>query len=71
MELLNKSFEDREEEVHRLVGEKFGFRDFESFKKDFDEKIERAHKDIEEGHCRPIEEFWTEMEAKYNINDTI
>lgn len=71
MGLLNQNFEDREEEVDRLVGEKFGFKDFESFKKDFDEKIKRAHKDIEEGRCRPIEEFWAEMEAKYNINDTI
>ena len=69
MGLLNQSFEDREEEVHRLVGEKFGFKDFKSFKKDFDEKIERAHKDIEEGHCMSFEEFRERMEERYHFNE--
>lgn len=69
MGLLNQNFENREEEAHRLVEEKFGFKDFESFKKDFYEKIERAHKDIEEGHHMSFEEFRERMEARYHFNE--
>lgn len=51
MGLLNQKLENREEKVHKLVGEKFSFKDFESFKKNFDEKMERARKDIKECRC--------------------
>lgn len=71
MALLNsKNFEqtERENEIDRLIEERFGFKDFDSFKKDLYEKIELAHKDIEEGRCQSLEDFCAEMEAKYHIN---
>ncbi len=32
-------------------------------------KIEKSLKDIEEGRCRPIEEYIAEMEVKYHFNE--
>ena len=32
-------------------------------------KIEKSLKDIEEGRCRPIEEYLAEVEAKYHFNE--
>ena len=71
-ESLKKSCEETEKErVHRLVAEHFEkkYSDFESFKKDVYEKIERGLKDIEEGRCQTLEDFCAEMEAKYHINE--
>lgn len=40
---------------------------FEEFQKDLFEKIEKAHKDIEEGRCMPMEEMVAEFREKYEI----
>ena len=74
MELANQkeyNEEEAEKRVDRLMAEyyKRKYPTFESFKKDFYEKIEQAQKDVEEGRCRPFEEFRAEMEAKYHLNE--
>lgn len=40
---------------------------FEEFQKDLFEKIEKAHKDIEEGRVIPMEIAVAEMRARYGI----
>lgn len=70
--LSNEAFEQYEDErIEQLISKHFNkkYPDFESFKKDVYEKIEEGLKDIEQGNCRPIEDFCAEMEAKYHIND--
>ena len=45
---------------------------FEDIEKDpelLKQVIEESQKEYEEGKCRPIEEFWTEMEEKYYFNE--
>jgi hypothetical protein len=41
--------------------------DFESFKKDVYEKIEIGLKQVKEGKYTPAEEFFKEMEEKYDL----
>lgn len=41
--------------------------DVESFKKDVYEKIEIGLRQVEEGEYTPAEEFFKEMEEKYNL----
>ena len=69
--LINNNKETEEERIDRLVSEHFDkhYANFEEFQKDVFEKIEQALKDVEEGRCRPLEDFCAEMEAKYHIND--
>lgn len=74
MALVNKKTYDEEQtekRVDKLMAEYYRkkYPTFESFKKDFYEKIEQAQKDVEEGRCRPFEEFRAEMEAKYHLNE--
>ena len=61
--------ETEEERIDRLISEHFDkhYASFEEFKKDFDEKIEQALKEVDEGKCRPMEEFCAEMEEKYDF----
>lgn len=62
--------ETNEERVDKLMSEEFDkhYNSFEEFKKDFCKKIDKALKEIEEGKCRPFDEFCAEMEAKYHIH---
>lgn len=74
MELANQkeyNEEEAEKRVDRLMAEyyKRKYPTFESFKKDFYEKIEQAQKDVEEGRCQTLEEYRAEMEAKYHLNE--
>ena len=66
-----KQYED--ERIDRLISEHFDkkYPDFESFKKDVFEKIEKGLQDVREGRYRPAEEFFKEMEEKYHINEEI
>ena len=70
-ELLKANKETEEERIDRLVAEHFNrhYANFEEFQKDVFKKIDKALKDVEEGHYRPAEEFFKEMEEKYNINE--
>ena len=70
-ELLRTTKETEEERVERLVSERFDkhYENFEEFQKDIFKKIEQALKDIEQGRYRPAEDFFKEMEEKYNINE--
>ena len=72
--LSNEAYEKFEEErVDKLVSKYFDnkFSDFESFKKDFYEKIMQGLKDIEQGHYVAANQFFREMEEKYDINEWI
>lgn len=71
-ETMTKANKETEEErIDRLISEHFDkhYATFEEFQKDIFKKIEQATKEIEEGKCRPLEDFCAEMEAKYHIND--
>lgn len=68
-DIIKKAKETEEERIDRLIAEKFDkqYATFEEFQKDIFEKIEKALKDVDEGCCRPIEEFVAEMEEKYDM----
>lgn len=68
-DIIKKAKETEEERIDRLIAEKFDkqYATFEEFQKDIFEKIEKALKDVDEGRCRPIEEFVAEMEEKYDM----
>ena len=76
--LSNKAYENiikvneetLEERVDRLVAEKFEkqYDNFEEFKKDICEKIDKALKDVDEGRYRPLSDFCAEMEERYGFN---
>ena len=66
--LSNEAYDEREEEkVNRLIEKHFNkkYADFESFKKDIYEKLDKALK----SQGRPLAEFCAEMEEKYHINE--
>lgn len=66
--LSNEAYEQLvEEKINKDLEKKYS--DFESFKKDVYEKIEKGLNDIKQGNYRSIENFCQEMEAKYNINE--
>lgn len=72
--LSNEAYEKFEEErVDKLISKYFDnkFSDFESFKKDFYEKVMQGLKDIEEGNYVAANQFFREMEKKYDINEWI
>ena len=63
--------ETEEERVNRLM-EKYFFPHYssqEEFEKDLYEKIEIAHKQIEEGKGIPAEIAFKELEAKYGLHE--
>lgn len=60
-----------EKEIDILMAEEFGFPDFESFEKDFYEKIDRAHEDIKKGKYKTAEKWIQEMEEKYKIYEEV
>ena len=69
-EKMSKSMQETEEErIDRLISEHFDkhYASFEEFKKDFDQKIEQALKEIEEGKGIPMEQCCAEMEEKYDF----
>ena len=68
--LSNEAYEKYEEErIDKLIAKRFEkkYSDFEEFKFDFIKQIDKALKDIKEGKCRPAEEVFQELEAKYNL----
>lgn len=68
--LSNEAYEKYEEErIDKLISKHFEkkYPDFESFKKDIYEKIEKGLEDIKNGNYRPAEDVFQEMEAKYNL----
>lgn len=70
--LSNEAYEQYEEKrIEDLINKHFNEKldDFESFKKDIYEKIEKGLADIENGNYRPAQNFFQEMEEKYNINE--
>ena len=69
--LSDVAFEQYEHDrISKLVAEEVNkqFPDFESFKKDFDEKIAIAREQIKNGECLPPEEVFKELEAKYHLH---
>ncbi|MCL2342195.1 MAG: type II toxin-antitoxin system prevent-host-death family antitoxin [Firmicutes bacterium] len=58
------------EQVSQKLDEEFDkkYSSYEEFAKDVDRHIEIGLKQIENGQCRPAEEFWKEMEEKYGIH---
>ena len=48
--------------INKLIEKEFGFTDFESFKKDFYDKINKAHSDIASGIYYPIEYVYKQYE---------
>ncbi len=77
IELQKKIGQDRipgeteEERVDRLMLKYFlpHYSSQAEFEKDLYEKIEIAHKQIEKGKCRPIEELFEEMEAGFGFHE--
>lgn len=70
--LSNEAYEKYEEErVEKLVSKYMDkkYADFKTFKDDISKKIENGLKDIKEGHYKPAEEAFRELEEKYNINE--
>ena len=68
-EIINTKAETEEERIDRLVAEHFDkhYASFEEFQKNLWEQIDKALKEVEEGKCRPFEEFVAEMEADYDL----
>lgn len=71
--MKENSNENTEAKIEKLISEKFNqhYADFESFKKDFYQKIEKAIKEIEEGKGIPLEKAIAEMEAEYGYKSKI
>ena len=70
--LSTEAFEQYEEHrINKLVSEQFAkkYSDFENFKKDIYQKIEKGLNDIKNGNYSPAIQFFEEMEEKYNIDD--
>ena len=69
-EAYNKMQQSSEEKIERLVAEKFEkhYNSFEELKKDIEEQIDEALKEIEEGKGIPMEQAVKEMEAKYGFH---
>lgn len=67
--IIGENRETEEERIDRLISEKFDkqYATFEEFKKDLYEKIEKALKEVDEGKCRTLDEFYAEMGAKYDL----
>ena len=58
-----------DEEFEKLLDEEFNqkFPDFESFKKDLEEKIEKAQKDIAEGKGIPMEDVVAKLKEEFDF----
>ena len=68
-EIINTKAETEEERIDRLVAEHFDkhYASFEEFQKNLWRQIDKALKEVEEGKCRPFEEFVAEMETDYDL----
>ena len=72
--LSNEAYEKFEEErINELIKTHLDKRrlDYESFKKEVLEKIEKGLEDVKNGNYRPAEDVFQELEAKYNINEAL
>ena len=67
--LSNEAYEEYDKKMSEFEYEMFykEYPDFESFKKDLYEKIEIGLQQVREGKYTPAEEFFKEMEEKYNL----
>ncbi len=70
--LSPETYEQYEEDrINKIVSEQFEkkYSDFEKFKKDLCEKIEKGLDDIKNGNYYSAKQVFKEMEEKYKIND--
>lgn len=70
--LSNEAFESYEEQrIDKLISEHFDkkYPDFESFKKDVYDKIEKGLDDIKNGLYKPMEAAVADLEAKYDLHE--
>lgn len=70
--LSTETFEQYEEQrINKIITEQFEkkYSDFENFKRDIYQKIEKGFEDIRNCNYSPATQFFKEMEEKYNIND--
>lgn len=69
--VLKKELTD--EEIDKIMEEEFDkkFPDFESFKKDLEEKIEQAEREIAEGKGIPMEIVFAELEDEFHFNERV
>lgn len=68
--LSNEVYEEYDDaKMKKMIYEIFykEYPDFESFKKDVYEKIEIGLRQVKEGKYTPAEEFFKEMEEKYDL----
>ena len=68
--LSNEVYEEYDDvKMKKMIYEIFykEYPDFESFKKEIYEKIEIGLKQVKEGKYTPAEEFFKEMEEKYDL----
>ena len=71
--ILKVNKETEEERIDRLISKHLDkhYATFEEFQKEVFKKIEKALQSVERGEYRPAEEFFKEMEEKYNINEEV
>lgn len=67
--MSNEVYEEYDKKMSEYEYEMFykEYPDFESFKKDLYEKIEIGLQQVREGKYTPAEEFFKEMEEKYDL----
>lgn len=67
--MSNEVYEEYDKKMSECEYEMFykEYPDFESFKKDLYEKIEIGLQQVREGKYTPAEEFFEEMEEKYDL----
>lgn len=67
--MSNEVYEEYDKKMSECEYEMFykEYPDFESFKKDLYEKIEIGLQQVREGKYTPAEEFFKEMEEKYDL----
>ncbi len=68
--MSDEAYEKYEEDrFEKLMSERFEkkYKSFEEFKADLEKHIDAALEDIKQGRCRPAEEVFKELEAKYNL----
>lgn len=67
--LSNEAYEEYNKKMSKCEYEMFykEYPDFESFKKDLYEKIEIGIQQVREGKYTPAEDFFKEMEEKYDL----
>lgn len=70
IDLETEAYTEADKRVDELLEKYYDkhYDSFEEFQKDLFEKIEKAHKDIEEGNYIPMEQALRELREKYGIH---